>query len=63
MESLAYRFDGNDPAEFVGTNLYFYWESGTTLMSSGIVIEGVEVIDDEQLGLIEVKVNWPSPLI
>lgn len=56
LESLIYEFDGYDPAEFVGTSLHFYWESETTLISNGIVIEGTEIIDDEQLGLIEVKV-------
>ncbi|EFO18977.2 hypothetical protein LOAG_09518 [Loa loa] len=56
LESLTYEFDVNDPAELVGTNLHFYWESNTTLISNGIVIEGIEMIGDEQLGLVEVKV-------
>ncbi|VDO34721.1 unnamed protein product [Onchocerca flexuosa] len=55
LESLIYEFDVNDPAELVGTNLHFYWESNTTLMSNGIVIEGIEMIDNEQLGPLEVK--------
>uniref|UniRef100_A0A915Q1W7 G-protein coupled receptors family 3 profile domain-containing protein n=1 Tax=Setaria digitata TaxID=48799 RepID=A0A915Q1W7_9BILA len=57
LESLIYEFDANDPVELFGTNLYFFWESNTTLMSNGIVIEGIEVIDNEQqLGPMEVKI-------
>uniref|UniRef100_A0A158Q8J1 G_PROTEIN_RECEP_F3_4 domain-containing protein n=1 Tax=Elaeophora elaphi TaxID=1147741 RepID=A0A158Q8J1_9BILA len=56
LQSLIYEFDTNDPAELVGTTLHFYWESNTTLMSNGIVIEGIEMIDNEQLGLMEVKI-------
>lgn len=56
LESLIYEFDANDPAELFGINLHFYWESDTTLMSNGIVIEGIEMINNEQLGLMEVKV-------
>ncbi|MCP9266051.1 7 transmembrane receptor [Dirofilaria immitis] len=56
LESLIYEFDANDPAELVGTNLHFYWESNTTLMSNGIVIEGIEMIQHKQLGPMEVKI-------
>ncbi|CAG9533109.1 unnamed protein product [Cercopithifilaria johnstoni] len=57
LESLIYEFNANDPAELVRTNLHFYWESNTTLMSNGIVIEGIEMINNEQLGVMEVKVT------
>ncbi|VBB28206.1 unnamed protein product [Acanthocheilonema viteae] len=56
LESLIYEFNVNDPAELVGTNLHFYWESNTTLMSNGIVIEGIEMVDNKQLGVMEVKI-------
>lgn len=56
LESLNYEFNANDPAELVGTNLHFYWESNSTLMASGIVIEGVEMINNEQLGAMEIRV-------
>ncbi|VDK63033.1 unnamed protein product [Onchocerca ochengi] len=61
LESLIYEFDANDPAELVGTNLHFYWESNTTLMSNGIVIEGIEMIYNEQLGPMKVKIMEYEP--
>ncbi|VDN01650.1 unnamed protein product [Thelazia callipaeda] len=54
--SLIYEFDSNDPAELIGTNLHFYLESNTTLISNGIVIEGIEVINDEKMNPREVKI-------
>lgn len=57
LGSLIYEFNANDPAELVGSTLHFYWESNTTLMSNGIVIEGIEMIDNKQLGITEVKVT------
>ncbi|VDK81402.1 unnamed protein product [Litomosoides sigmodontis] len=56
LESLNYEFNANDPAELVGTNLHFYRESNSTLMASGIVIEGIEMIDNEELGAMEIKI-------
>lgn len=57
LESLVYEFDANDPSELFGTRLYFYRDTSGLLIANGIVIEGIEMINDDQLGLVEVKVT------
>ncbi|TMS37550.1 hypothetical protein L596_004458 [Steinernema carpocapsae] len=50
VEKLDYTFGANDPAEFVGEKIQFYRSVDGVLISSGIVIEGIELVNDDQMG-------------
>ncbi|KAK0397948.1 hypothetical protein QR680_002353 [Steinernema hermaphroditum] len=50
LETLDYTFGPNDPAEFIGEKIQFYRSVDNVLISSGIVIEGIELVNDEQMG-------------
>lgn len=56
LESLDYEFGSSDPAEFAGERLQFYRSSDSVLVSSGIIVEGIELVNNEQMGPMVYKI-------
>lgn len=56
LELLDYEFGMNDPSELAGERLQFYRNSDNLLISNGIIIEGIELFNDEQMGPMVSKI-------
>ncbi|MFH4984965.1 hypothetical protein AB6A40_011674 [Gnathostoma spinigerum] len=63
LENMDYEFGENDPEELMGTRLQFHQTSDGDYMSNGIVIEGIEFVDDELKGPMVYKVCCDALLV